>query len=61
MKKYYCDKCKKELDKHVNAYTIDVERPEFSFNCCPGFKSVPIHLCPECMLKFYKWLEGKDE
>ena len=60
MKKYYCDKCGLELNPLIEKYTLKIDGPNFIFECA-DFDGAPVHLCPTCMVKFYKWLEGKDE
>ena len=59
MKKYYCDRCNKEITE-TDKYEIEVECPGKYIIFC-GRDSIfdkPFHLCDKCMKDLSKWINS---
>ena len=62
MKKYYCDRCNKEITSGMVKYEIDVRHPGsvlYSADRDPIFDK-PFHLCDECMKDLSMWIRLKE-
>lgn len=66
MKKYYCDRCNKEITPEIDRYEINVEVPGRMVFCDnrlffddrdPIFDK-PFHLCDKCMKDLSKWINS---
>ena len=73
MKKYYCDRCNKEITPEIDRYEIDVEAPgsirffaddQMLYDTCSGDRDPifdkPFHLCKECMKDLSMWIRLKE-
>ena len=61
MIKYYCDKCRKEIDSY-RAFTIVVQEPEIhSYADMALFDSYGYQLCDICMKDFSSFFKTKSK
>ena len=54
MIRYYCDRCKNEIDPD-SAYFISVDRYGLQDFCDEN--ELEYHLCPECYANFKEWMD----
>lgn len=59
-KVYKCDRCKKEIDFSLPAFTgKEYLRLEVDHNCC-GFKTTEYLLCEKCKQSFEDFMDGLE-
>jgi len=69
MLKFYCEKCKEEFKPETSFLEGVVQEMDTSMGFDEAHKKVLsfkpkktlIHLCPNCLEKFKKWLEEKEK